>query len=126
MFSNSIIKIILSLVLGLIVFSAATASASTTTYSGITTTYSGITTTYSGITTTYSGITTNYNGTNSTVIAGQGETVTNTVKTSIPVAKPTEKASQTATSTPSKKTSGFEVYLAITTLSALWFKLKRR
>jgi len=133
MFSNSIIKIIVSLLLGVIVFSAATDAATTTTYSGVTTTYSGVTTTYTGVTTTYSGVTTTYsgvptniNGLNSTGMAEQGENVTKSVKTSIPVATATEKASQTGTATPSKKTSGFEVVLAITTLSALWFKLKRR
>ncbi|MDO8726385.1 MAG: hypothetical protein Q7J35_09995 [Candidatus Methanoperedens sp.] len=120
MFSNKITTIIVSLLLGLLVFSAATNAAATTTYSGVTTTYSGVTTTYSGITTTYSGVTTTYSG------PDKVENVTNTVKPTIPVATVTEKASQTSTSTPSKNTAGFEVILAIMTLSVLWFKLKRK
>ena len=115
MFSNKITTIIVSLLLGLLVFSSATAA--TTTYSGVTTTYSGVTT---GTTTTYSGLTTTYSG------LDKVENVTNTVKPTIPVATVTEKAIQTSTSTPSKNTSGFEVVLTIMTLSALWFKLKRK
>jgi len=112
MFSNSITKIIVCLLLGLLVFSTVTDAA--------TTTYSGVTNTYSGVTNTYSGVTTTYNGTE------QGENVTNTAKTSIPVATVTEKASQTETATSSKKTSGFEVVLAIMALIALCVKLNRR
>ena len=120
MFSNKITTIIISLLLGLIVFSSATDAATTTTYSGVTTTNSGVTTTYSGTTTTYSGVTTASSG------LDKVENVTNTVKPTIPVATVTEKASQTSTSTPSKNTAGFEVVLTIMTLSALWFKLKRK
>ena len=105
MFSNSITKIIVCLLLELLVFSTAS-DASTTTYSGVTTTYSGVTT-----------------ANNRTE---QGENVTNTAKTSIPVATVTEKASQTETATSSKKASGFEVVLAIMALSALFAKLNRR
>ena len=113
MFSNKITTIIVSLLLGLLVFNVATNASATTTYSGVTTTYSGTTTTYSGVTTTYSGL-------------DKVENVTNTVKPTIPVATVTEKASQTSKSTPSKNTAGFEVVLTIMTLSALWFKLKRK
>ena len=118
MFSNKITSIIVSLLLGLLVFSPA--NAATTTYSGVTTTYSGVTTTHSGTTTTYSGVTTTYSG------LDKVENVTNTVKPTIPVATVTEKAIQTSPSTPSKNTAGFEVVLTIMTLSALWFKLKRK
>jgi hypothetical protein len=87
-------------------------------------TYSGVTTTHAG--NIRGGVTATYSGTNSSGIAEQGENVTKTVMTSIPVATITEKASQTETATPSKKTSGFEAVLAIMTLSVLWFKIKRR
>lgn len=112
MFSNNILRIIVSLLLGLLVFSAAT-DATTTTYSGVTTTLIGGTTT-----------TSTYNGTNSNGIVEQGKNVTNTVNTSIPVATVTEKAGQIEKATPSKKTSGFEVVLAIMALSVLLFKLR--
>ena len=97
MFLNSITKIIVALLLGLLVFSAATDAATTTTYSGATTTYSG---------------------TSSGGIAEQGKNVTNTPKTPVATVTEntvTEKASPTETATPSKKTSGFEIVLAIMT-----------
>lgn len=119
MFSNSMTRIIVSLLLLLLFLSAADA-ATTTTYSGVTTTYVG--NIRGGVTAAYSGI--NSNGS-----AQQGENVTDAVKTSPPVVTVTEKASQTETgkipSTPSEKTSGFEVIFGILAISVLWFKLKK-
>ncbi len=121
MFSNNLTRIIVSLLLVFFVFSAATDAATTTTYSGVTTTYVG--NIRGGVTAAYSGI-------NSSGSAQPGENVTDTVKTPIPVATVTEKASQTETgkipTTPSEKASGFEVVFGMLAISILWFKLKRR
>ena len=120
MFSNSITRIIVSLLLLFLVFSAATDAATTTTYSGATTTYVG--NIRGGVTSAYSGI-------NSSGSAQQGENVTDAVKTSTPVVTVTEKATQTEAgkipATTSEKTSGFEVVFAMMAISVLWFKLKK-
>ena len=120
MFSNSMTRIIVSLLMLLLFLSTAT-DAATTTYSGVTTTYVG---------NIRGGVTAAYSGTNSNESAQQGENVTDAVKTSIPVVTVTEKATQSETgeipATPSKKTSGFEVIFGIMALSIIWFKLKRR